>query len=511
VLRLVRAAADGLLSPDREALLAAAEGRYPRLPVLDALTAALRDGAPVASAAIDRYFGAIMYHGSITVPVDLLERLPGFCAGTAGKTPALIAIEPAGKPAASVTPSFEVFIPPESHPRDLVETLEACELVRIDRAIVARITKASVVQAVGRGATGEQLVTALASVTRTPVPQNVSTAMLDWAESTITATIDRGTVVVVPPSEQSRVAAALGAARTRVVAPGVLVVDEGVAESSIAATLRKLGILERVPEVQPPARRTAPPRRPPVSSAPASSALRGRVAAYQRNDPSEQRPVMARATVKPAASQKIEQADTLARRLERWERTHDELLPPEGFDAVIDVLQRLSAVDVQFVFDANGRKELAKRLGLMLPSRELADLDLEILQDLADVFGLPRRPRPDLAWNEDHVLARLEAAARTRSTVVLDLGARTCTLAVSRVAPRGSALLVFGDDEHDVSHAIRLDEIRAVAEAPPANASATAAGWQPPLGMTPPPGHVKCPCMSGKRYRDCCRSTSLPS
>ncbi|MEP6863857.1 MAG: helicase-associated domain-containing protein [Deltaproteobacteria bacterium] len=524
-LGLVSTGDDDELSPALDHLHAAAVGRYPHLPGLESLAAWMRDGAPVAVDAIEAYSEASMYRGSPTVRVDLLGLLPGFTAGTVGARASLIAVEPTGHPAASVTPSFEVFVPPESHPRDLVDILAACEVTRIDRAIVARITKSSVSRAIGRGATADQILGALAAATRTPLPQNVGAAIRDWAGSTTTATIDRGTVVVVAPQEQARVLAALP--RARAVAPGVIVIPEDVTTRAVSSALRKLGILERTPEPVP-----APPPVAPITRAlpvPAqATVLRARVAAYHRGDPHERslvkhvvrEPLGGRSDRgserrAPAAKRSVNVTENLVQRVERWEAQHAEMLPIDGFDGLVAVLEQLSTVDRQFLLAARGRAELARRLTVMLPRPVLAGLAPDVLLDLENAFGCtpPRHADPDrrgdLDWHTDHALARLEAAARTHSTVVLDLGTRTCTIAVHRVAPRGTALLVFGEDQDAVSHAIRLDEIRAIADVPPA--TATAAGWQPAPGMTPPPGHVKCPCMSGKRYRDCCRSAIQPS
>ncbi|MEO8550622.1 MAG: SEC-C metal-binding domain-containing protein [Kofleriaceae bacterium] len=64
---------------------------------------------------------------------------------------------------------------------------------------------------------------------------------------------------------------------------------------------------------------------------------------------------------------------------------------------------------------------------------------------------------------------------------------------------------MLGDDADATSHAIAIDTIRAVADAIPAGR------WQLPPGAPSPAGHVKCPCGSGARYRDCCRAAPEPS
>ncbi|HEY6037471.1 MAG TPA: helicase-associated domain-containing protein, partial [Kofleriaceae bacterium] len=282
-LGLVRAGEDDELAPAFDHLLAVAEARYPHLAGLESLATWMGDGAPVAVEAIDAYSEACLYRGAPAVRSDLLGLLPGFTMGHVGELEALVAIAPSGRPAASVTPSFEVFVPPESHPRDLVALLAACEVTRIDRAIVARITKGSVSRAVGRGESAERIVAALAGATRTPLPQNVEAAIRDWATSTTTATIDRGTVVVVPVADQARVVAALSCARA--VAPGVLVIPEEVATRTVTAALRKLGILDRAPAAD---AVPAPTSRKPASPVPTTATeLRARVAAYHRGDPHE--------------------------------------------------------------------------------------------------------------------------------------------------------------------------------------------------------------------------------
>ncbi len=579
--RLLVEDAEGVLAPDRDHLRAATEGRFPGKPAVETLVTALAD-RPIRRTAIDNFLAACAYRGLFTCSIETLALLPGFCAGTLDGAPALAAVPPAGERAASVTPSFEVFFPPESHVRHLVDALPACEVVRIDRVIVARITKAAVAAAIAKGATADELEAALTAASRTPLPQNVSAAIRDWAGNTVVATVLEGRVIAVPAADEARVVAALAIARPRVLAPGILIVSVDYPERAITIVLKKLGIVERrgaEPAGSSSAAssatatatatgaaaarsatatattattaaaaagtgagaKAAPRRKLPAASTkapPQPVTLRARVEAYLRSDP-KSRPPLPSAPPLPrrASPPAIEVVDvndfndvddfddrpSWVDRLERWEAQHSELLSLELFDAVASALAPLSDHERQFVFGASDCNELTTRVVRVLAGSGHLDNVLDALAVIAPELVAASRPGARttypagldgaaVPWERDHVLARLEAAARTHSTLLLDLGdGRTTSMAISRVAHRGTALLALGEDEHDVSHAIRLDAIRGVAE-PPArrdtDASTASARWRPVAGMKPPPGHVPCPCGSTKRYRNCCRDSA---
>ena len=66
--------------------------------------------------------------------------------------------------------------------------------------------------------------------------------------------------------------------------------------------------------------------------------------------------------------------------------------------------------------------------------------------------------------------------------------------------------MVLGEDidaEQDAI-AVPLSSIIAVAELP----ASSLPGWRPADGDKEPPGHIPCPCGSGRKYRQCCRRTS---
>ncbi|MEO8845081.1 MAG: helicase-associated domain-containing protein [Kofleriaceae bacterium] len=501
---------DGLIVVDREQLLAATEGRYPTIRALGQLGRVMAHGAAIAPDAIELFFHAGSYrrHGAVPPPVGVLGRLPGFCAGTVGATQAITYVAPTGAAAASVTPSFEVMLPPESHLREIVRVLELCEIVRIDRAIVARITKLSVTHAVGRGLTADVMIEALTSASRTPIPQNVTTAIRDWAGSTIVATVVRGTVIAVAPSEEARVRTAFASARPRTVAPGVIVVEE-ISEREVAATLRKLGILDTSPAKL----ATEQPARPTTSPVPIDESLPARLAAYRRGDPRETR-LLVPARPRPAPPSRIDvqhrEHEVVAGRLERWESETSSLLSLDLFDSVVEILAALSMHDRSFVFGARSETDLVARIGQVIARPEiLRTMPSGALATLADELGVTIGgaafpDRTSLQWEFEHIVPRLEAAARTHSTLALDLGTQIRTIAVSKLSRRGDALIVLGEDAQDISHAIRVAEIRAVAEARVDEAPSQM--WRPAPGMTPPAGHAKCPCGSTKRYRDCCRN-----
>ena len=279
---------------DLAALAAAAEGRYPHYPALAVLAAQLGDQALEATAA-----AALMMrsrapaHASLSR--DALGHLPGFGVGTVKGVAACLRRLPGGTAAGHVTPSFEVFLPPESRLIDVVHIGACCEWERLDRAFVARITRPSIARAVAAGATGEQILAQLAAASRHPIPQNVEAAIRDWAGSMVSATIATGHVVVVDPSASPRVAPVLGKLAARELAPGVFLVDGDERIRDVVTALGRAGVHHR--EVSPvrddaqadvgrePARASASPPEP--DDAPGAARLRARVSAWRRGEPFE--------------------------------------------------------------------------------------------------------------------------------------------------------------------------------------------------------------------------------
>jgi hypothetical protein len=98
-----------------------------------------------------------------------LAMLPGIRRGLDGDVEAFQACALPDGVGTTVTPSFEVFVAPEASLVHLVEVLGSAELTRIDRVIVARITKSSIRRAIGRGATLDTIVASLKRASRTPI------------------------------------------------------------------------------------------------------------------------------------------------------------------------------------------------------------------------------------------------------------------------------------------------------------------------------------------------------
>jgi hypothetical protein len=141
-----------------------------------------------------------------------------------------------------------------------------------------------------------------------------------------------------------------------------------------------------------------------------------------------------------------------------------------------------------------------------------------MLEELANEPGLeaPLVRPGDLDWIRRDLVARLTAAQRTHATLALDLSGHPVRVArILRVAQQGRVTMLLAEDVRDGSSiAIPITAVRGVAEPPaaPAAAEPGARGpWRPVEGQPSPPGHVPCPCGSGRRYRACCREASLPS
>ncbi len=521
---------DGVLRPDRDALLAAAEGRFPDHPMVDELLRTLVAGAaPVPIPAIHSWMDTCAYRGFTTMHLEQLARLPGFCEGMIGAVPVLVSCESPTATAASITPSFEVFLPPEARLSDLARLLLVSELTRIDRAIVARITKSSIAKAAAAGASADELVDMLTRASRTPLPQNVAAAVREWATEAVYATIATGRIVVVPPADEARTVTALGSFSPRILAPGVLLVSETLPERTITAALAKLGITSRSSSptagaglvVRPAARDV--PRIPPLVSAPA--ALRARVAAFRNGDLAERRrvPVLERGSLPPARSRVAPSrpADSLGAPefdvsaqsealVQHWEKSAGVTLDVDTYDALALAVDRLPVHDGRFLLAPSSLDVVLARLEKLLarPDR-FQSFPEALVARIAALLGVGQASsggagdrRDELEWHRDHIDARLEAASRTQARVVLDLGTRIQHLCVARLSKRGTTWMVLGEDEDGNDVAVRISDVRGVADAPAPKAPVR---WQPLEGMPIPSGHVPCPCGSGRRYRQCCR------
>ena len=463
-----------LVRPDVEVLADAAIGRYPRCPPLAELHAQLA-GGPVASAALARWFlRRFDREPANLVGGDALAYLPGFEIGTVGGVAAVARGPLEGTASGHVTPSFEVILPPESPLLDIVRVGACCEWARLDRAIVARITKSSVARAVAGGASAGQILAQLAAASRHPIPQNVEAAIHDWAGSVISATIATGHVIVVDPGARARVALALAKLDARELAPGVLVVDDGEELRAITRALTRAGIYHReVSPVRPPAPGASGPE---PSHPPGAARIRARVAAWRRGEPFEgirddflethraaqPAPPAAPITGKPSEL------------LERWASEHD-----RRFD------------------DPRNHGILEGRAGQL--------------------------PLP-LRWQRTDLRECLQHAARRYQALAVQLASDTRYLAITQLMRRGTIWMVLGEDlMNGDAVALRLDDIQAVAELPDDFEGAPGddddgfavdggddglfgrAPWRPGRGEAIPPGHVPCPCGSGLRYRHCCR------
>jgi hypothetical protein len=135
-----------------------------------------------------------------------------------------------------------------------------------------------------------------------------------------------------------------------------------------------------------------------------------------------------------------------------------------------------------------------------------------------------KQPRPALRWEQSQLRPRLEAAAERAAWIALEVGGTVRFVEIEQVARRGSMWFVLGEELDDgTSVALALDKITAIAALPddvdlddllgqdhaaPSERGSVSRPWRPPPGTPVPPGHVACPCGSGERYRDCCRSVA---
>jgi len=526
-----------LVRPDVSALADAAGGRYARHPVLAAVQDQLA-GGPVASAALSRslHRRRDWTHAS-SLGDEILACLPGFEIGTVDGVAAVAHRAVEGVASGHVTPSFEVFLPPESRLLDVVHVGACCEWERLDRAFVARITKASIARAVAGGSSAGQILEQLAAAIRHPIPQNVEAAIRDWAASVIAATIATGHVVVVDPSVRARVAPALAELEVRELAPGVFVVgdDEGLRDVTLALT--RAGIYHR--EVSPV---RAPPERVsrPEPAVPALGAvrLRARVAAWRRGEAFEgvrddflDKHRAAQADRSATSTAGTAMASTPVALLERWAekqqlRFDDDHPGHDGIEAIFSTLSEREASSV--LDECRDLDELLHKLASLVVKQGWGKPAGRSRQAPAPRPALERQTPVTMLWQHEDLRERLQDAAKRSELLALELAGGVRYIEITQVIRRGTIWMVLGDDITDGDAvALRLDDIQAIAALPDdfeaeleaeLDAELEAGSgidddsgelprkpWRPAPGQAPPPGHQPCPCGSGVRYRHCCR------
>lgn len=524
-------APDGeLVRPDVEALVATATGRYPASTGMTALQALLASG-PIERQVAVRWCERRALQHVARVICDGLSYLPGFTIGTVDGEAALSYRAPEGRSSGHITPSFEVILPPESRLLDIVQVGACCDWVRLDRALVARITRSAVSRALAAGATGDQVLEWLASASQHPIPQNVEVSIRDWAGAVIPATLATGHVVVVDAGVEGHALAALGKLDPRRVAPGVLVVGSAVPVRDVSKALLAAGI--QVDASAPPRPRPATTH-PPTEPGLAAPRLRGKVTAWLRGEPFEGVRDSYLDNLQVPASTSGEAArlpvDPLARLVE-WAGAHgiddsDEVVDGLLDGPMADLLAQLSARDIDQLFScARNLDDLIKGVAKLVAQRGIGRPPAisHAPRALGPSAGSPRagRPRPVLLWQQEQLRPRLEAAAEGAEWIALDAGGSVRFVEIERVARRGSMWFVLGEDLEDgTAVALALDKITAIAALPddddlddllaqehsaPSERGGASRPWRPPPGTPVPAGHVACPCGSGERYRNCCR------
>jgi hypothetical protein len=508
-----------LVRPDLEALVATATGLYPASTGVAALLPLIAAG-PIERDAAMRWCERHAVLEVAQVIYDGLSYLPGFTVGTVDGEVALSYRAPEGTTSGHITPSFEVILPPESRLLDIVQVGACSDWVRLDRAMVARITKPSVSRALAAGATGTQILGWLASASQHPIPQNVEVAIRDWAGAIIPATLATGHVVVVDAAVESHALAALGKLAPRRVAPGVFVVGSAVPAREVSRALLAAGIQ---PDAGAPARSS-----PAVTVSPAvpdvlGPRLRGKVAAWLRGEPFEGVRDSYLDNVRVERDAPPPAVDPLAR-LDAWAEAHG--IRDKEIDRMLggpmpELLAQLAERDIDQLFSqARSIDELVKGFARLVIK---SGVGRPPTISPAPRSPAPRKARsqPVLSWQREQMQPWLEAAAERAAWIALDVDGRVRFIEIEQVARRGSTWFVLGEDLDDgTAVAFALDKIKAIAALPddadldylltedfeaPSARRDVSRPWHPPPGTPAPPGHVACPCGSGERYRNCCR------
>ena len=519
-LGVVRPEEGDVLRPEPAAMLDAARGRFQNRAVM-ALLEGLHATGPVSIERVARWRQHAVVALHVAVPgLELLGWLPGVQQGRIGQVPAFAAVSHLGTAAAMITPSFEVVLPPESSLAHVVTVLRYAEPTRIDRAIVARITKASIQRAVSAGHRCDALLDELTAASRTPIPQNVEAAVRDWADGIVAAVTAVGRVIVVPPGDEQRVLAALRDLAPRSLAPGVIVMDRDVGVRVVSTALTSIGVVSRSVPIGIATPTPRGPARPEVAVPPLQGGdpvLQRRVAAYRAEDPTKRARV---ASVSAADADAPDDASIEA--LETWEATHAPLADDLA-NVVVALLDVIDDADRAHLLGARDARQLEQRAHEVLRRggaqrffERNADLVEQIMPPaMVEALGLRRAPAGDVSapaterargvvWSTEDLAARLAELADVNETCLLDTGGdRPREVRVSRIIKQGRVSIVLAESEDGEAVAVPLSTIRRVGKLPAGDAPRQP--WRPLPGQAAPAGHVACPCGSGVRYRSCCR------
>ncbi len=497
--------AEGVLRPNLEVVERAARGSYAPGTLPGEIAAFLaKHGQALPLEVVERWG---LQLGVRSIP-KALGRLPGF---TLGNVDGVAAIRwespPALSSAAHVTPSFEVFLPPESSNTDVVHAVAVSELTRIDRMIVARVTKASIEVACARGLAPLPL---LRGASRTPLPQNVEAAIQDWIGNTTVARTDVGRVLVVDAQHDERAASALAPFGPRRLAVGVFVVNADVLMSRLEAALSRLGI--HCHTTTAPTRAANQVSLPPLPE-PSSRRLRQRVGAWRVDQPFEGQRDTYLVTARErwethgkarspsgASKQKLDGVE-IEDLLTDWELEADYTLQDHEWHAAEITLSGMDRARAIAILEGPLPRTRKRDLGIDLIARLIAAAPPGVLLD-AQKHDEPTidRDQASLVWSRSNLLPQFQEAARRGTVVVIERDdGKLESVRVTRVAQQGSLWMVLGErTADDLGVAYPLNRIAALAhdsQSAALDAGATVAG------------HLPCPCGSGKRYRQCCRTT----
>ncbi len=497
---------EGVLRPNVDVLERAACGHYAPGTLPGEIAGFLAKHGPALPLEVVERWGREV--GVAAVP-KALGRLPGFTLGKVADVRAIRwEVPPTPAAAAHVTPSFEVFLPPEASTANVVHAVAVSELARIDRMIVARVTKASIEIACARGLAPLSL---LRGVCRTPLPQNVEAAILDWIGNTTIARTAVGRVLVVEPQHDERAASALASFGPRRLAMGVFVVDAAVSLSKLESAVSRLGI--HCHTTTTPERAAKPLALPPLPE-PSTRRLRQRVGAWRADQPFEgQRDsylVTARkrwethgkATL-PSGTSKGNRLDgvEIEELLTDWELDADYVLQDHEWRAAETALSAMDRARALAILEGPLPRTRKRDLGIDLIARLMAVAPPGALLD-AGAHDAPAIDRNDgsLVWVRSNLLPQLQEAARRGISLVIERDdGKLESVRVTRVAQQGSLWMILGErTADDLGVAYPLNRITALAHDSRAAAPALAVRG----AMA---GHLPCPCGSGQRYRQCCR------
>ena len=185
-----------------------------------------------------------------------------------------------------------------------------------------------------------------------------------------------------------------------------------------------------------------------------------------------------------------------------WELEADYMLQEHEWRAAEMALSGMDRARAIAILEGPLPRTRKRDLGIDLVARLIAAAPPGVLLDAHTHESAIDHDDASLVWSRSNLLPQLQEAARRGTVLVMERDdGKLESVRVTRVAQQGSLWMVLGERTADeLGVAYPLNRITALAH----DSGSTATLLDASAATLA--GHLPCPCGSGKRYRQCCRT-----